>query len=607
MLKRLLKWLGALAGLAVVAVAVFLVNLVWFRPWSLNLFYERIFIRFALEMPELLSSIGIAEKFGYRRHNAHLNDVSVAHVLREQARLRQTLADLRAYDFARQTPSQQLSTRILAWFLENLVAGQKFAFHDYPVNQFMGVQSGTPDFMVNIHRIPDRRGADDYLARLGEWGRKFDQVADGLRYREARGVVPPRFVLQRVLTEMREFTAKPAKDNVLYVNFAKKVDALKSLTDADRAALKARCEAAVTATVYPAYQRLIACCTALEAKATTDDGVWKLPDGDAYYAHQLRSYTTTKLTPQQVHEIGLAEVARIESEMRAILDAQGHAGGTPGEWLLRLSKEPRFLYPNTADGRTTALAEYNRILTECLERSKQFIGLVPKARMEVQRIPEFKEATAPGAYYQRPAFDGSRPGVFYANLRDMAEAPKFGMKTLAYHEGIPGHHFQIAIAQELKRLPTFRSLLPFTAYTEGWALYAERLAVEMGLYEGDPYGSLGRLQDEILRAVRLVVDTGLHYKHWNREQAIRYMVDKTGMAEASVVSEVERYIVAPGQACSYKVGMIKILELRARAEKELGPKFSLKGFHDTLLRHGAVPLDILEELVGEWIAARRRA
>ena len=604
MFRKILKFAGAVLGLAIIAGTVFTLNLVWFRPWSLNLFYERVFIRFALERPELLTSIGIAEQFGYRRHNAHLDDESVAHVLKEQARLRQELADLRAYDVARQTPSQQLSTRILAWFLENQIEGQRFAFHDYPVNQFEGLQSGTPDFMVNLHRIPDRRGAEDYLARLGEWGRKFDQVIAGLRYRAERGVVPPRFVLQRVLTEMREFTAKPPRENVLCVNFATKVDALKALSDADRTALKFRCEAALITTVYPAYQRLMAECDRQAAAAATTDGVWALPDGDAYYAHQLRSHTTSNLSPQQVHELGLSEVARIEREMRTILDAQGHTGGTPGEWLQKLAHDPRFLFPNTAEGRQAALAEYDRILAESLERSRQFFGLRPKARLEVQRIPEFKETTAPGAYYQHPALDGSRPGVFYANLRDMAEVPKFGMKTLCYHEGIPGHHFQIAIAQELKGLPTFRSILPFTAYIEGWALYTERCAVEMGLYRDDSYGSLGRLQDEMLRAVRLVVDTGIHAKHWTREQAIRYMVDHTGYVEASVVSEIERYIVAPGQACAYKVGMLKILELRARAEKELGARFSIKEFHDTVLRNGAVPLDLLDELVTEWIARK---
>jgi uncharacterized protein (DUF885 family) len=496
---------------------------------------------------------------------------------------------------------------VLEWSLANEVEGQKFAFHDYPVNQFEGIQSGQPDFMVNVHQIADRTGAEHYLSRLGEWGRKFDQVIAALRYREQRGILPPRFVVQRVLAEMRAFAGTPASSNVLCLNFGKKVDALSGVSNADKATFKARCETAVTQTVYPAYARLIDCCAALEPKTTTDDGVWKLPDGEAFYLFRLRACTTTRLTPQQVHELGLSEVARIEGEMRAILDAQGHTGGTPSEWLRKLDQDSRFLYPDTEEGRQASLAQYTRIIDESLKRSREFIGLRPRAAIEVRRIPEFKEKTAAGAYYQMPALDGSRPGVFYANLRDMAEVPKFSMKTIAYHEGVPGHHFQVAIAQDLKGLPTFRRLMPFTAYTEGWALYTERLAVEMGLYKDDPYGNLGRLRDEMLRAVRLVVDTGLHYKRWTREQAISYMVDKVGMNEASVVSEVERYIVNPGQACAYKVGMLKLQELRARAQKELGAKFDLKEFHDTILRQGAMPLDILEDLVGEWIAARRQA
>jgi uncharacterized protein (DUF885 family) len=293
--------------------------------------------------------------------------------------------------------------------------------------------------------------------------------------------------------------------------------------------------------------------------------------------------------------------------MRAILDAQGHTGGTPGEWVRKLAREPRFLHPHDDAGREAALAGYNRIIAAALTRARDVIGLAPQAKIEVRRIPAFKEATAPGAYYQRPALDGSRPGVFYANLRDMGEVPTFSMKTLAYHEGVPGHHFQLAIAQETKGLPTFRGLLPFTAYLEGWALYTEWLAVEMGLYQDDPYGNLGRLRDETMRAVRLVVDTGLHFKRWPREQAIRYMVEHTGMAEASVVSEVERYVVSPGQACAYKIGMLKIQELRRQAEKALGPRFDRREFHDLILRNGAVPLEILEALVAEWIAARSTA
>lgn len=606
MLRKFLKLIALLTAVVLVAGAIFLTNLIWFRPWSLNLYFEKVFISLALDEPELLTSIGIAEQFGYRRHNAHLNDASLDHERRAQERTRQNLADLKAYGFARQTPSQQLSTRTLTWHLENAVAGEKFDFHNYPVNQLFGLQNGQPDFMVNQHRVTDATGAEHYLARLGEWGRKFDQVIAGLKYREEHGIIPPRFVVQRVLTEMRGFAGKPAAENLLVTSFGQKLDAIKDLPDVRKAAFKAKAETLVTAEVVPAYQRLIAYFAALEPKTTTDDGVWKLPDGDAFYALQLKHYTTTNLTPAEVHAIGLREVARIEGEMRAILDAQGHRGGTPAEWIAKLKTEPRFLYPNDEAGRAAALADYQRIIADCLKITPQYFGLQPKAAIEVRRIPEFKEATAPAAYYQQPALDGTRPGVFFANLRSMTEVAKFSMKTFAYHEGVPGHHFQIAIAQELKGLPTFRGMLPFTAYIEGWALYTEWFATEMGLYRDDPYGNLGRLQAEIWRAVRLVVDTGIHYKRWTREEAITYMVGKTGMARSEVVSEIERYIVMPGQACSYKIGQIKLQELRARARAKLGATFSDRAFHDFVLGNGALPLAILEEQFGPWLEAAAR-
>lgn len=605
MLRRILKVLAALLAAVLAVAAVFAVNVVWFRPWSLNLFYEKIFIRFALENPELLSTIGIAEKFGYRAHNAHLADASVEKTRRDFALARQNLADLRAYDWARQTPAQRLSTRVLDWYLANTVEGEKFAFHDYPVNQMFGIQSSLPDFMANIHRVSDAKGAEHYVARLGEWGRKFDQVLASLKYRDGLGIVPPRFVVERVLQEMRGFIGTPPTANLLYTSFAQKLGTATGLSVAEKEAFKSRVESAIARQVYPAYQRLIAYFAALEPRTTADDGVWKLPDGEAFYAYRLRSYTTTKMTPAEVHELGLREVARLEDEMRAILERLGHSGGTPAGWLLKLGKDPQYHYSNDDAGRAAALADYQRIIDECLALTPRYFGSQPKARLEVKRVPEFKEATSAGAYYQRPALDGSRPGVFFANLRNMAEVDKFGMKTLAYHEGVPGHHFQIALAQEIKGVPTFRRLLPFTAYTEGWALYTEWLAKEMGLYRDDPYGDLGRLQSETFRAVRLVVDTGIHHKRWTRERAITYMVDKTGMDQAAVTSEVERYIVMPGQACAYKVGMQKLLQLRARAQQKLGPKFSDRTFHEAVLRHGALPLDILEELVNEWLEQGR--
>jgi uncharacterized protein (DUF885 family) len=612
MRKTLFKSLGALLAVALLAATVFVVNLVWFRPFSLNLFYEKIFVKFALQNPELLTSIGMAEQFGYRRHNAHLGDASVARVARDFEAWHGYLNDLKAYDPARQTPAQQLSTRVLTWFIESQLAGERFAFHNYPVNQMFGVQNGTPDFLINQHRIPDVRGAEDYLSRLGEVGRKFDEVLEGLKLRESKGVVPPRFVIERVLTEMRAFAGKPATENPLYLNFTQKVDALSGPTTADKQALAARCAEAIDTGVRPAYRKLIAFFEGQLTRAGTDDGVWKLPDGDAYYAWLLRNATTTKMTPAQVHALGLSEVARIDAEMNAILGAQGdlRAGETVAQAMSRLSKEPRFLYSNDAAGREAALADYRTMIEDQLQRSRAVVGLVPKARIEVRRIPEFKEKTSAGAYYSAPALDGTRPGVFFANLRDMNAVPKFGMRTLSIHEGVPGHHFQIALAQQQAGGPTFRKLLPFTAYSEGWALYAEWLGTELGVYKDDPYGNLGRLQAELFRATRLVVDTGIHHQRWTRQQAIDYMLARTGMAEGEVVAEVERYIVMPGQACAYKLGMLSIRAARARAERALGPRWDAqaeKDFHDTVLGSGALPLEILDEQVDAWVRSRLRS
>jgi uncharacterized protein (DUF885 family) len=307
------------------------------------------------------------------------------------------------------------------------------------------------------------------------------------------------------------------------------------------------------------------------------------------------------MSPNEIHELGLREVARIEGEMRLLLDANGFAGQPIGQAMISLGKDPRFLYPNDETGRNAALAEYKRLIDDATRHSAQLFLTAPRAVCEVHRVPVFKEATAPGAYYEGASMDGTRPGVFYANLRDMNEVAKWSMPTLAYHEGVPGHHWQISVAQELKGLPQFRKVIPFTAYMEGWALYAEWLAKQAGWYGNDPFGDLGRLQAELFRAVRLVVDTGIHEKRWTREQAIAYMLGKTGMGEQEVTAEIERYIVAPGQACAYKVGMLKIQELRARAQRQLGAKFDQREFHDVILKNGALPLEILEEQVNAWL------
>ena len=591
----------SLIVIIVALLAWFVISLVWGKPWSVNLLYMRTFLRFALGSPELLTMLGMLEKFGLHGHNAKLADASVAHETKVFQRLKRDLQILRSYDRRRQSKAQLLSTDVMDWFLDDQARAERFRFHDYPLNQMFGIQSELPNFMMTLHPVISKLEGRNYVRRLGRFGVKFDQVLEGLRIRTEKGILPPKFVIRRVLDEMTAFIGQPANQNPLYTVFQEKLGKLK-LSEADQQSLLAAAEAAIQATVYPAYQKMIAYFTELEQKATTDDGVWKLPEGDAYYAHCLRSNTSTEMTPQQVHETGLAEVARIEAEMAAILKQQGYEDAAkPAQKLQEFAKEARFLFPNTDEGRAAALAEYQAILDHASANLDPIFDIRPKAALKVERVPEFREKTSAGAYYQPGDMSGGRPGVFYANLRDMNEVPRFGMKTLSYHEGIPGHHFQISIAQELKGLPFFRRMLPFTSYAEGWALYTEQLAREQGFYKDDPFGELASLDSELFRAVRLVVDTGIHYKRWTREQAIQYMQEHSGSAIESIVSEIERYIVMPGQACAYKVGMLKMLALRQKARQALGDKFDLRKFHNVVLKDGSLPLALLEQIVDDYI------
>jgi uncharacterized protein (DUF885 family) len=605
MVKTFFKYLLGVVVAVVIAGAILLTNLIWFRPWNLNLFYEKAFVETVFSEPELLSSLGLVEQFGFTRHNGKLGDESPAHQQKQLDRWKRDLAQLRQYPLDRQSPSQRLSTRVLDWFLERQVEGEKWQFHNYPVNQLFGVQNQFPSFMANTHRLLAKRDCQYYVMRLDAVPKKFNQLLESLKLREEKQILPPRFVVEEVLKEMSDFIAKPAAENILATSFKTRAAKIDKLSEAERADFQQRVEGSITNKVYPAYQQLVDYFKSIEPKTTTDDGVWKLPEGDAFYAYALHENTTTTMPPNDVHDLGVREVARIEGEMRTLLDANGFAGQPIGASMDKLGKDPRFLYPNDDKGRADALAEYTRLIDTANEQCKQLFLTMPKAKCEVRRVEQFKETTSSGAYYQGPAMDGTRPGVFFANLRDMNEIPKWSMPTLAYHEGIPGHHWQISIAHELKGLPQFRKILPFTAYAEGWALYCEWLAKQAGWYDKDPFGDLGRLQAELFRAVRLVVDTGIHAKRWTREQAIAYMREKTGMGEKEVTSEIERYIVVPGQACAYKIGMLKIQELRKRAETELGNKFDQREFHDTLLKNGGLPLEILEEQVNDYIQKKK--
>ncbi|MCH7515010.1 MAG: DUF885 domain-containing protein [Bacteroidetes bacterium] len=600
--------------------AGWIINLIWFKPFNIRHFYDRVFLEFALESPELVTQLGIPVLYDLSKDE--LTDVSDKKQWELLNKTKKNLETLRSYNRESQSKANLLNTDILDWFLATNVEGEPYFYYDYPVNQMFGVQSNLPSFLENSHKIRDVSDIEAYISRLSKFDTKFNQVLEGLKIRQDKGIIPPRFVVTRVLDEMKGFIGQSpdneidienkdekdaVRDNILYVNLDTKLNEVKDLSEEDKKAYLIRVEEEIRTTVFPAYQELINYFNELYSKANDDDGVWKLPNGDAFYTYMLKQYTTTDLRPEDVHEIGHGEVARIKKEMLDILKNQGYEDTTRtlGEVIQELNKEERFQYPNNATGRKEALDDYNRIIDEINNNLDNAFDVRPKAGLEVRRVPEFKEEGSAGAYYNPPALDGSRGGIFYVNLRDMSEIVKFGMNTLAYHEAIPGHHFQIAIQHEIEGVPIFRNILPFTAYSEGWALYAERLAWELGFYDNNPFGNLGRLQAEMFRAVRLVVDTGIHFKKWTREEAIDYMVTNTGMTTSEVTTEIERYIVMPGQACAYKIGMMKILELREKAKNELGENFELREFHDVVLKNGAVPLDILEQIVDDYIVTSR--
>jgi len=604
-MRKFFKWSFRLFFIVVLALGLLIAHTIWFKPFKINWFYERVFFSFGVKNPEMLSSMRILPP-ALDWFSDDLSDESLAFEDEMRADMKADLATLRSYDRNAMDAEGKLNYDMFEYFLAMMDEGDRFRHHNYPLNQLFGLQSNLPTFMATQHPVSDKNSAEDYIARLDKFPLKFSQAMEGLKARESADIIPPTFVVDKVLDEMRRFVATPAKEHLLYTSFKEKLDKIPEadMDTATRGDLLIQVENAVNQSVFPAYQTFITYYDGLAAKTKGNHGVWSLPEGEAFYNYAVRQQTTTDMTADEVHAQGLSEVARIEAEMDAILRAEGLVEGTVGARVQEISKRPDQLYPDTDEGRAQIIKDFQTIIDEIDDGLGDTFGVRPKTGVKVERVPVFREKTAPGAYYNPPAFDGSRPGIFYINLRNTAEVAKFGMRTLAYHEAIPGHHFQTTIQQELEGVPTFRKVLPFTAFSEGWALYTERLAWEMG-FQKQPLDNLGRLQAEMFRAVRLVVDTGMHSKRWTREQGIEYMLEKTGMPETDVVAEIERYLVNPGQALAYKVGMNRILELREKAKAELGDKFVLARFHDMMLTGGDMPLTLLDRRVAEWIAAEK--
>ncbi|WP_459209160.1 DUF885 domain-containing protein [Aquimarina rhabdastrellae] len=499
-----------------------------------------------------------------------------------------------------------LSYNLLKQDLQNGISDFQYRLYNYPVNQMHGLQAELPAFLINMHRIENKSDAEAYISRLNGVDKVFDQLVANLKERQEAGILPPKFVFDKVIDDSRNIVkGKPfdtSKDeSTLLADFKGKIAAIE-LSDEEKQNLIAAAEKALNESVKPAYDQLISALEAQKAVATTDDGAWKFPNGAAFYNNALQRTTTTGLTADEIHKLGLSEVARIHAEMDKIKE-QVKFEGTLQDFFKFMKEDKQFYYPNTAEGKAAYLKEAVALIDTMKSKMDELFITQPKADIVVKAVEAFREKSAGKAFYQRGTPDGSRPGTYYANLYDMEAMPKYQMEALAYHEGIPGHHMQISIAQELKDIPKFRKFGGYTAYVEGWGLYNEFLPKEIGMYS-DPYSDFGRLAMELWRACRLVVDTGIHAKKWTREQGIEYYVTNTPNAESDAVKMVERHIVMPSQATAYKIGMIKIQELRAKAKKQLGDKFDIREFHDVVLTNGAVPLTTLEELVDAWIASK---
>lgn len=558
------------------------------------------------DVPELVTRLGLdsGPRAGAK---SQLSSASITALDAERAKTADQLARLLALPRAELSGMDAVNYDAVKFSLETdhaanrqFVYGEEGAGQPYVISQLSGAYQAVPDFLGSQHVIETKGDADAYLSRLEAFATVMDQEIERVRRDVDLGVVPPDFVIERTLTQMSGLLTDPTASPLV-------------TSVAERAAAKgiagdyaSQASAIYVDKVRPALERQIALMGELAPRAVHDAGVWRLPDGETYYQHALRASTTTSLTAEEVHQMGLEQARQLSARADVILKAEGYTQGSVGERIAALFKEPKYHFPNTDAGKEELIESLNAMTEAMYKRLPEYFGTLPKAPVEVRRVPKFIEAGAPGGYYNQPTLDGSRPGIFWINLRDSAENPTWTLPTLTYHEAAPGHHMQLALQQEAD-LPMIRRATFLSAYGEGWALYAEELAKEMGVYEDNPLAEVGYLQAALFRAARLVVDTGIHAKRWSREQAIETMSSIDGSPISSSTTEIERYAVWPGQACSYMVGKLVWLRLREKARTQLGDRFDLRAFHDAGLLSGAVPLTVLEAVIDNHIAARRAA
>ncbi|KPH66407.1 DUF885 family protein [Novosphingobium sp. ST904] len=565
---------------------------------ALRALLDRIFTDRLAENPEGATRLGL-DSGANAALKSQLSGRSTADSARELARSRAELGAVKAIGSSGLGADAKLDYDVVTYQLERSIAGQQSftygssggRFTPYLISQLTGAYQDVPDFLDTQHRVNSAEDADAYLARLGAFATVLDQESERQREDAARGVYAPDYILDTTLRQFAALRDKSAGETGLVTGFAAKL--AKANLPPERAVQATRI---VEDKVFPALDRQRALVNELRAKAVHDAGCWRLPDGEAYYTAAAEAATTVRMSGEEIHRLGLDQVAEIGGRIDAILKKQGMSQGTVGERLVALNQRPDQLYPNTDEGRASLLGELNAQIVKMQARLSEQFATLPKAPVEVRRVPPAIQAGAPGGYYQNASLDGSRPAIYYINLRDTFDRPKFGLATLTHHEAVPGHHLQVMLALESQDIPMIRRRGGFSGYSEGWALYSEQLADEMGMYEGDPLGQVGYLQSLLFRATRLVVDSGMHAKRWSREKATDYLIATTGIARGRSQGEIDRYTVWPGQACSYKIGHTMWVKLRDEARAKAGAKWDPRAFHSVLLK-GALPLAVLEQLV----------
>jgi len=566
-----------------------------------NNYFEQSFNESVDRSPMYQSYLGIKKDYDKWDDLSDENQQRELEITKKELKYLQESIDPKALDF-----QTRISYQLFKENAENEIADFKWRFHNYPVNQMFGMHSQVVAFLINIHQVTDSSDAAAYISRLNGFPFLFDQLIESLKAREKMGIVPPKFVFPRAIEASKNIIKgapfEPGAPSPLLSDIHGKIEKL-NFSDKTREKFLFAANEALKNSVQPAYMKLISFLEDQEMRATEDDGIWKMPEGNSYYNIALQRTTTTTLTAEDIHQIGLREVSRIHDEMRKIIEKVGFDGDLQAFFKF-LKEDDQFYYPNTNEGKQAYLDTAVVIINNMKPRLDDYFITKPKADIIVKRVEDFRENSAGKAFYQSPAPDGSRPGTYYVNLANTRNMPKYEIEALAYHEGIPGHHMDRTIAQELTDIPKFRKFGGYTAYVEGWGLYSEFIPKEMGMYQ-NPYSDFGRLAMELWRACRLVVDTGIHLKKWTREEGISYYLTNTPGSERECERMVERHIVMASQATAYKIGMLKILELRKSAKKQLGDQFDIRDFHEVVLTSGAVPLNVLEGLVNDWIEEDR--